>query len=138
MKIWLSSLPQKESFLYNGKRNKSSEQYKTWLQRLFRKIKIYNGVCCVLCLVTQSCPTLCDLINCCPPGSSVHGILQARIMEWVAMPSSRGSSQPRDRIHILHIAGRFSTVWATRELEDLWTLELYTIQSGNKWAGFKK
>ena len=138
MKIWLSSLPQKESFLYNGKRNKSSEQYKTWLQRLFRKIKIYNGVCYVLCLVTQSCPTLCDLINCCPPGSSVHGILQARIMEWVAMPSSRGSSQPRDRTHILHIAGRFSTVWATRELEDLWTLELYPIQSGNKWAGFKK
>ena len=40
----------------------------------------------------QSCPTLCDPMDCSPPGSSVHGILQARILEWVAMPSSRGSS----------------------------------------------
>ena len=44
----------------------------------------------------QSCPTLCDQMDCSPPGSSVHGILQARILEWVAMPSSSGSSQPRD------------------------------------------
>ena len=46
------------------------------------------------CLDTQSCPTLCDPLGCSPPGSSVHGILQARILEWVAMPSSRGSSRP--------------------------------------------
>ena len=45
-------------------------------------------------LVTQSCPTLCDLMDCSPPGTSAHGILQARILEWVAMPSSRGFSQP--------------------------------------------
>ena len=44
----------------------------------------------------QSCPTLCDPRDCSPPGSSVPGILQARIPEWVAMPSSRGSSRPRD------------------------------------------
>ena len=44
----------------------------------------------------QLCPALCNPINCSPPGSSVHGILQARILEWVAMPSSRGSSQPRE------------------------------------------
>ena len=44
----------------------------------------------VLCLVTQSCPTLCDPMDCSPAGSSVHGILQARVLEWVAMPSSRG------------------------------------------------
>ena len=50
----------------------------------------------VLCLVAQSCPTLCDPMDCSPPGSSVHGILQARILEWVAFPFSRGSSQPRD------------------------------------------
>ena len=43
-------------------------------------------------LVAQSCLTPCDLVNCSPPGSSVHGILQARILEWVAMPFSRGSS----------------------------------------------
>ena len=45
----------------------------------------------------QSCPTLCHPLDCSPPGSSVHGILQARILEWVAMPSSRGPSWPRDQ-----------------------------------------
>ena len=45
----------------------------------------------------QSCPTLCDLMDFSPPGSSVHGILQARIVEWVAVPFSRGSSRPRDQ-----------------------------------------
>ena len=49
----------------------------------------------------QSCPTLCDPMDYSPPGSSVHGILQARILEWVAMPSSRGSSQPRDQSQCL-------------------------------------
>ena len=44
----------------------------------------------------QSCPALCNLMDCSPPGTSAHGILQARILEWIAMPSSRGSSQPRD------------------------------------------
>ena len=43
-----------------------------------------------------SCPALCNLMDCSPPGTSAHGILQARILEWIAMPSSRGSSQPRD------------------------------------------
>ena len=47
-------------------------------------------------LVTQSSPTLCDPMDCSPTGSSVYGILQARILEWVAIPFSRGSSQPRD------------------------------------------
>ena len=56
----------------------------------------YQIHCDVLCLVTQSCPTLCDLMDCSPPGSSVHGTLQARILAWVAMPSSMGSFQPRD------------------------------------------
>ena len=56
----------------------------------------------------QSCLTLCDPMDCCPPGSSVPGILRARILEWVAMPSSRGSSLPRDQtlnprlLHLLH------------------------------------
>ena len=52
--------------------------------------------CAVLCVVAQSCPTLCHLMDCSLPGSSVHGIVQARILEWVAMPSSRESSQIRD------------------------------------------
>ena len=51
---------------------------------------------CVLSQLLQSCPTLCDPMNCRLLGSSVHGILLARILEWVAMPSSRGSSPPRD------------------------------------------
>ena len=67
---------------------------------------------CALCcaFITQSCPTLCDPVDCSPPGSSVHGILQARILEWVAVPSSRGSSQPRDRTQVSCIAGRFFTI----------------------------
>ena len=64
----------------------------------------------------QLCPTLCNPMNYSPPGSSVHGILQARVLEWVAMkPSFSGSSQSRDRIWVSHIAGRFFTIWATRE-----------------------
>ena len=58
-------------------------------------------------LVTQSCLTLCNPMNCSPPGSSVHGILQASILEWVAIPFSKGSSQPRDQNRVSHIAGRF-------------------------------
>ena len=55
---------------------------------------INQGMCCVTLL--QSCLTLFDPMDCSPPGSSVHGILQARIMEWIARPSSRESSRPRD------------------------------------------
>ena len=51
---------------------------------------------CICAKSLQSWPTLCDSVDCSLPGSSIHGILQARILEWVAMPSSRGSSQPRD------------------------------------------
>ena len=65
-----------------------------------------------------ACPTLWDPIDYSPPGSSVHGILQASILEWVAMPSSRVSSWPRDRTCVSCvscIAGRFLTHWATWE-----------------------
>ena len=55
-------------------------------------------------------------MDCSLPGSSVHGILQARILEWVAMPSSRGSSQPRDQTQVPPVTGRFFTVWATKEV----------------------
>ena len=65
--------------------------------------------------VAQSCPTLCDLMDCSPPGSSVHGIFQARILEWVAISFSRGSSGPRGQTQVSRIAGRLFTVWATRE-----------------------
>ena len=65
--------------------------------------------------VAQSCPTLCDPVDCSPPGSSIHGILQARILEWVAISFSRGSSRPRDRSQVSRIAGRRFNLWAIRE-----------------------
>ena len=65
-------------------------------------------ICCCY-LVVQSCLTLCDPIDCSPTGSSVHGISQARILEWVAISSSRRSSQPRDQTSISCMAGRFFT-----------------------------
>ena len=64
----------------------------------------------VLCSVAQPSPALFDHMNCSPPGSSVHGILQARILERLSMPSSRRSSQPRDRTQVSRIAGRFFTI----------------------------
>ena len=69
-------------------------------------------------LVTQSCPTLCDSLDCSLPGSSVHGILQARILEWVVMPSSRGSSHLRNWTQVFCTVGRFLTIWDTREALD--------------------
>ena len=66
--------------------------------------------------VAQSCLTLCDLMD-----YTVGGILQASILEWVAFPFSRGSSQPRDRTQVSCIAGRFFTSWATREVQEYWS-----------------
>ena len=68
--------------------------------------------------VAQSCPTLCDPMDCSPPGSLVHGIFQAWILEWVAVFFSRGSSWPRDRTRVSRIVGRRFTVWATREVHE--------------------
>ena len=62
-----------------------------------------------------SCPTLYNPMDCSPPGSSVHGILQPRILEWVAISSSRGASRPRDQTQVSRIAGRFFIDWVTRE-----------------------
>ena len=57
----------------------------------------------------------CNPMDCSPPGSSVHGILQARILEWVAISFSRRSSQPKDRTRVSSVAGWFFTIWATQE-----------------------
>ena len=73
---------------------------------LNRKVKV---------LVSQLCLILCDPRDCSTPGSSAHGILQARILEWVAISFSRGSSQPRDQTQVFCIAGRFFTNWATQK-----------------------
>ena len=65
--------------------------------------------------VAQSCPTLCNPMDCSPPGSPIHGILQARTLEWVAISFSRGSSWPRDWTQVSHVAGRLFNLRATRE-----------------------
>ena len=70
--------------------------------------------CC--CLFAQSCPTLCDSMDYSLLGSSVHGISQARILEWVAIPFSRGSSQPRDRTLVFYMGRWILYHWATREV----------------------
>ena len=66
--------------------------------------------------VSQSCQTVYDPMGCRLPGSSVHGIFQATVLEWVAISFSRGSSQPRDQTHVSHIVDRLFTIWATREV----------------------
>ena len=68
--------------------------------------------------VTQLCPTLGDPMDCSLPGSSVHGIFQAIVLEWIAISFSRGSSQPRDWTQVSRVVDRRFTVWATREIGD--------------------
>ena len=75
-----------------------------------------KNTCWTVCVfVAQSCLTLCGPMDCSLPASSVHGILQARILEWVAIPFSRESSLPRDWTLVSHMTGRFFTVWVARE-----------------------
>ena len=81
---------------------------------------IYPVYVCVCVLITQSRPTLCDPTDCSLLGSSVYVIFQARILEWVDIPFSRESSQPRDRTQVSCIAESFLTVWATREAHPLY------------------
>ena len=66
--------------------------------------------------VTQLCPSLCDSMD-----YTVHVILQARILEWVAFPFSRGSSQSRNQTQVSHIAGEFFTSWATGQAQEYWS-----------------
>ena len=89
----------------------SSSFIEIWLTYNFVLISTYV-------LVAQSCPTLCNLMDYSPQDSSVHGIFQARMLEWVAILFSRGSSLPRDRTWVSCIScitGRSFTIWAIRE-----------------------
>ena len=79
-------------------------------------------------LVAKSCPTLVDPKDCSLPGSSVHGILQARILEWVAISSSRSSSQPRNPTQVSCIAGRFFTNWTMYSFS-VYSCHLFLISS---------
>ena len=82
-------------------------------------------------LVAYFCPTLCDSVDCSLPGSSVRGILQARIQEWVAIPSSRGSSRPRDQIHVSCMAGKDLTsiriIWKASKKHRFLYLHMETL-----------
>ena len=109
------------------------EEWRVWTQHLMSQL-LFNQHCTyvltetlpfetptdlkVKVKVTQSCLTLCD-----PMDYTVHGILQDRMLKWVAFPFSRGSSQPRDQTQISCIAGKFFTSWATREAQEYWSGE---------------
>jgi len=120
---WLSPLPSLSQLPHAPSRPPINSPIQTLIQAtnvflLDHKICLLTGLsssCKVKVKVPQSCPTLCNPMDWSPPGSSVHGILQARILEWVAVPFSRGSSQPMDGTQVSRIAGRFFTIWATRE-----------------------
>ena len=95
-----------------------TEVYVSFQQNIDLALFIIRETKCILEVkVAQLCLTLCD-----PMDYTAHGILLARILEWVAIAFSRGSSQHRDRTQVSHIAGGFFTVWATRE--DLLLLEV--------------
>ena len=83
------------------------------------------SLCCIESEVAQLCPTLCDPVDCSLPGSSIHGILQARILEWVTISFSRGSSQPRDQTWVSRIGGRCFNLWTS------WSIILFS--SCNAW-----
>ena len=88
-----------------------SLQLKWWLWRFFHSLNSL-GERERVCVCTLSCVwLLCDPIDCSLPVSPVHGVLKARIPEWIAISSSRGSSWPRDQTQVSYIAGRFFTVW---------------------------
>ena len=126
----------------------------TWVKKSSDALTVIQCVCvcvcvCVclfmymyVCSVAQFCLTLRDPMHCSPPGSSVYGILQARTLEWVAMPSSKGSSRPRNWTQVSCFAGRFCSDWATRETPSLslpnQKTEVCCINIRNNWKVIKK
>ena len=106
----------------------SRDQLWPWGSRLWCLTETKLGVEAASCPPSSwqfSCQVvsdLCDPMDCSPPGSSVHGVLQARILEWVAISFFRGSSWPRNRTWVSHIAGRWFTDWAIREALSLWAV----------------
>ena len=92
-----------------GKLENGSHVFKVAEEKVKSLGPWWHWYVCMYVLVAQLCLTLCDPMNCSPPGFSAHGLLQARILEWVAIPFSRGSSQPRDGTWVSCIAGRFFT-----------------------------
>ena len=106
--IWFVLVLKESSYYsYFGKilMNYDSIHHQTWSNnnkrdKIYEHIFQWRRYCCCCCLVAQSCLTPCNPMDCGPPGSSVHGISQARILEWMAISFSRGSSRPRDGTHV--------------------------------------
>ena len=88
--------------------------------------------------MAQSCPTLCDPMDCSLPGSSVHGIFQAIVLEWIAISFSKGSCQPRDGTWVSRIVDRRFTIWTTREVNECesWTISqwMWELDYKEGWA----
>ena len=82
----------------------------------------------VCLLVAQSCLTICNTLDCSLPRSYIHVISQARILEWLAIPFSRGSSRSRDQTQVSCIAGRLFTVWATREASTMLFIKVWSLE----------
>ena len=99
-RTWLSDWTESKTILFNN---------------YFAKIRLFFSKICKVSEVAQLCLTLCYPMDCILPGSSVHEIFHARVLEWVAISFSRGSSWPRDRTPVSRTAGRRFTIWATRE-----------------------
>ena len=102
------------------------------MNKLFKREKSCESV-------TQSCLTVYKTMDCSPPGSSVHEILQARILEWIAIPFSRGSSQRRDQTRVSRIAGRRFTLWApgnwgAKRLHGSWRETQLLCREAEVWA----
>ena len=120
--LWTSCMLTRQSlfrlgfaiYLFGGSLFDTAKKYFTANILFFKKINLLKLTGSEV-KVTQSCPALWD-----PMDYTVHGTLQARILEWVAVPYSRESSQPRDRTQVSHTAGRFFTSWATRKLQEYW------------------
>ena len=85
----------------------------------------------MLCLVTQWCLTLCNPVDCSQPGSSIHGDSPGKNTGVVSMPSSRGSSQPRDQTQVSRIADGFCTNWDTRDAQEHWSWVAYHFSRGS-------
>ena len=102
------------STIYNSQDKKQPKCQSTddWVKNMWVKWNI------MFVLVAQLCLTLCNPVDCSPPGSPVHGILQGRIPEWVAIPFPRGSSQSRDWTFGFCIVGRFFTIWVTGKAQN--------------------
>ena len=119
---------QREENIWWGGNLRQHTKIKAWVLDYLSSPKKWKKV-----LDAQSYLTLCDPVDYSPPGSSVHGILWARILEWGAILFSRGYSQPRDQTHVSCILGRSFTVWASREalLLNQWTNTHTTLS--HKW-----